>query len=272
MPSLKDLFGVEKPLIAMCHLQGLPGRPRYDAAGGMDRIVELAGRDLTALQDGGVDAVLFCNEHDLPYSTHVGVEAAAAMAAVVAQLRPDVRVPFGVNLLWDARASLAVAAATGACFVREVFTGVFDSDMGLLAPDFGEIAGYRQAIGAGDVAIFCNVTPEFSRSVGSRSVAERARGAVYMGVDAVLISGQAAGVGAEMDELREAKAAAGSCPVLANTGVNHETVASILAAVDGVIVGTSLKVDGNTWNPVDPARAARMVELVAEARERSRAA
>ena len=61
-------------------------------------------------------------------------------------------------------------------------------------------------------------------------------------------------------------------PVLANTGVNHETVAKVLGLVDGAIVGTSLKVDGDTWNPVDRDRAARMVELVAAAREGTRAA
>jgi predicted TIM-barrel enzyme len=92
-----------------------------------------------------------------------------------------------------------------------------------------------------------------------------------MGVDALLISGQAAGVGADMGDLREAKAAVRRTPVLANTGVDHETVGSILALVDGVIVGTSLKVDGNTWNPVDPARAARLVALVADARDRAAA-
>jgi membrane complex biogenesis BtpA family protein len=267
MASLKDLFGVEKPLIAMCHLQGLPGRPRYDATGGMDRIVELAGRDLSALQDGGVDAVLFCNEHDLPYSTHVGVEAAAAMAAVVAQLRPDVRVPFGVNLLWDARSSLAVAAATGACFVREVFTGVFDSDMGLFAPDFGELAGYRHAIGADHVAVFTNITPEFSRSVGDRSVADRAAGAAYLGADALLISGRAAGVGVDMSDLREAKAAVTGTPVLANTGVRADTVEAILGVADGAIVGTSLKEDGDTWRLVDPPRVVELMERVRAARE-----
>ena len=37
---------------------------------------------------------------------------------------------------------------------------------------------------------------------------------------------------------------------------------------DGAIVGTSLKVDGDTWKPVDPERARAMVQLVAEARRR----
>lgn len=266
MGTLRRIFATDKPLIAMCHLDGLPGRPRHDVAGGMDAVVESLRRDVTALQEAGVDGLLFCNENDIPYQRKVGTEVAAAMAAAIGRLRSEVSLPFGVNLLWDPLASVAVARATGASFVREVFTGVFDSDMGLLAPDYGEIAGYRHAIGAADVAIFCNITPEFSRSVAGRSVAERARGAEYMGVDALLISGQAAGVGAEMSDLQEAKQAVSRTPVLANTGVNHDTVSDILGLVDGVIVGTSLKQDGNTWNAVDPVRARRMVELVAAAR------
>ena len=267
MVALSDLFGVHKPLIAMCHLDGLPGRPRYDAAGGIDAVVESAARDLAALQDGGVDAIMFCNENDIPYSPVVGVEVAAAMAAVVGRLHREIRVPFGVNLLWDPKASLAVACATGAVFVREVFTGVFDTDMGLLAPDFGELAGYRHAIGADHVAIFANITPEFSRSVGNRTVAERAAGAAYLGVDALLISGAAAGVGAKLADIGEAKSAAARTPVLANTGVTRDTVEEVFRVADGAVVGTSLKVEGNTWNPVDPRRVTAMMDRVAEVRE-----
>jgi membrane complex biogenesis BtpA family protein len=269
MDALRRMFGVDKPLIGMCHLLALPGRPRHDASGGIDRIVEAAARDVAALQEAGVDGLLFCNEHDLPYQKQVGVEAAAAMAAVVGRLRDRIALPFGVDLLWDPRSALAVARATGASFVREVFTGVFDSDMGLLAPDFGDLAGYRHAIGADDVAVFTNITPESSRSVSNRPVAERARGAAYLGVDALLISGPQAGVGAELTDVKEAKAAVPDVPVLANTGVTHHTVEEVLALADGCIVGTSLKVDGSTWNPVDPERARLMVEIVRGVRERN---
>jgi predicted TIM-barrel enzyme len=50
-------------------------------------------------------------------------------------------------------------------------------------------------------------------------------------------------------------------PVLANTGVKHATVADVLKIADGCIVGSSLKIDGNTWNPVDPDRAAEFMRL-----------
>ena len=262
MTVLERIFGVAKPLIAMCHLRGLPGRPRHDAQAGMAGIYSALRDDVLALQQAGVDGLLFCNEHDLPYSVGVGVEVAAAQAAVIGRLHGDLRVPFGVDLLWDPKSALAVARATGAAFVREVFTGVFDSDMGLLAPDFGELAGYRHAIGGDDIAIFTNVTPEFSRSVSGRPVAERARGAAFLGADALLVSGPQAGDPVSLAELRDAKKGAGDVPVLANTGVNDQNAAEILATADGVIVGTHLKIGGSTWNAVDPQRARRMVDTV----------
>lgn len=266
MTMLERIFGVAKPLIAMCHLRALPGRPRHDAQAGMQGIYDAVLEDVVALQAAGADGLLFCNEHDLPYSVGVGVEVAAAQAAVIGRLCAELRAPFGVDLLWDPRSALAVARATGAAFVREVFTGVFDSDMGLLAPDFGELAAYRHAIGADDIAIFTNVTPEFSRSVSGRSVAERARGAAFLGADALLVSGPQAGAAVNLAELREAKDGAGTVPVLANTGVTADNVAEILSIADGVIVGTHLKVGGSTWNAVDPQRARRMAEIVRDAR------
>ena len=175
MNVLQRIFGVPKPLIAMCHLRALPGRPRHDVEGGMTAIYQALRRDVLALQDAGVDGLLFCNEHDIPYSPRVGVEVAAAEAAVVARLRLDLAVPFGVDVLWDPRAALAVARAVEGAFVREVFTGVFDTDMGLLAPDFGALAGYRHAIGADDVAIFTNVTPVLASTGTSPALSFAAR-------------------------------------------------------------------------------------------------
>jgi membrane complex biogenesis BtpA family protein len=266
MDALDRIFAVRKPVIAMLHLPGLPGRPRSDPGRGIEELVDVVGRDLETLQAAGVDGVLFCNEADLPYQLSVGPEISTAMAAVVGRIRPDVRIPFGVNLLWDPMASLAVARATGASFIREVLTGVYESDLGMIEPRIGEIAGYRAAIGAADVALFDNIAPEFASAIGTRSVAERARGAAFLGMDAILISGPAAGVQFEMADLRAAKQAAPDTPVIANTGVRADRIAEIFEVADGAIVGTSLKIDGVTWNPVDPERAERLMEAARAAR------
>jgi membrane complex biogenesis BtpA family protein len=267
--SLERRFGAPKPVIAMLHFPGLPGRPRHNRELGRSHLVDVVGRDLETLQGAGVDGVLFCNENDIPYQLVVGPEIPAAMAAVIGELRASVRVPFGVNILWDAKATLAVARATGATFIREVLTGVFESDLGLIAPSIGDLAGYRTAIGADDVALFDNISPEFSSVLGTRTIGDRARSAEFLGVDAILISGPAAGVPFAMSDLSAAKAAVPDLPVFANTGVSADRLEEILAVADGVIVGTSLKVDGDTWSRVDPARAERLMDTARAIRSRA---
>ena len=268
MDALERIFGTVKPVIAMLHFPGLPGRPLHDRAAGPAHLTDVVGRDLAVLQDAGVDGVMFCNEADYPYQLAVGPEIPAAMAAAIGMLRSDVRVPFGVNILWDPMASLALARATGARFIREVLTGVYESDLGMIEPAIGEIAGYRTMIGADDVAFFDNIQPEFASAIGGRGVAERARGAAFLGMDAILISGPAAGVQFEMRDLHTAKDAVPDTPVIANTGVRADRIAEIFEVADGAIVGTSLKVDGVTWNPVDRDRAMRLMDAARAARAR----
>ncbi|MGA8015002.1 MAG: BtpA/SgcQ family protein [Candidatus Dormiibacterota bacterium] len=260
---LKDLFGTEKPVIAMAHLGALPGTPLYDAAGGVERLVDAGHRDLRALLEGGVDGVLFCNEGDRPYTLRAPLEAVATMSRVIAELRPGDR-PFGVDFLWDPMAAMAMAVATGASFMREVLTGVYESDMGVWAPDVAAVLRYRRAIGGDGVRVFANITPEFASPLGSRTAAERARSAVTSSlVDAILIAGPRAGAAPEREVLaRVREELRGDVPVLLNTGARVETIASFLEVADGVIVGSGLKVNGYTWNPVDPARVRAFMDTV----------
>ncbi|MFL5624553.1 MAG: BtpA/SgcQ family protein [Ktedonobacteraceae bacterium] len=269
MDILQRVFATPKPLIAMVHFPALPGRPAYDTQGGLDAILNRVRHDLHILQDAGVDGVLFCNEKDLPYSLEVAAEIPATMAYIIGRVRDEVRVPYGVNILWDPIATIRLAAATGASFVREVFTGTYESDMGLWSPRGTEAFIVRRQLDAQHVAIFNNITPEFARSIAGRSVAERARAAAFFGADALLISGQMAGTSADPAMIREAREAVPHVPVLANTGVSEANIEQLLAIADGAIVGTSFKVDSYIWNPVDPERAQRLVERVRAIRELS---
>ena len=259
MRSFRDLFGVPRPIIAMAHVPPLPGTPLYDATRGVDGLVESVRSDLKILLDAGVDAVMFCNEGDRPYAFEAGYDGVAAMTRVVAELRPTDR-PFGVDYLWDARAALAIGVATGAAFMREVTTGAYESDMGLWQTDAAGLLRERRRLEA-DIAILMNVTPEFATSLGNRSVATLARSAAVSSLaDGILISGPMAGAEPDIEALREARAAVDSdIPVLVNTGTKSTNVAAFLEVSDGCIVGSDLKEDGYTWNPVDPARVKRFL-------------
>jgi membrane complex biogenesis BtpA family protein len=257
----RRLFTTDTPLIAMVHLPPLPGTPLYDAEAGVDGLVAAVRRDLERLDEAGFDGYLFCNEGDRPYELNAGLESAAVMARVVTDCRPDDR-PFGVDFLWDARCALAVAVATGASFMREVLTGVWESDMGLWHTHAAHVLRERRRLGRDDLAILMNVTPEFASPIGIRTPAQAARSAVVSSLaDAILVSGPMAGAEPDrstVSDVREAVPA--EVPVLLNTGARSDTIADYLRIADGCIVGSDLKEDGYTWNPVDRDRARRFVD------------
>lgn len=258
--SFRDLFPSGKPIIAMAHVPPLPGTPLYDERRGVDGLVDSVRTDVRMLLDGGVDAVMFCNEGDRPYTFNAGYEGVSVMTRVVAELRPTDR-PFGVDFLWDARAALAIGVATGASFMREVATGTYESDMGLWSPDAAGLLRERRRLQS-EISIFMNVTPEFASTLGSRSVGVMARSTVVSSLaDAILISGPMAGSEPDIAMLREARETVDrAVPVLVNTGAKSSNIAAFLQVADGCIVGSDLKVDGYTWNPVDPERVRRFVK------------
>lgn len=254
--KFRQLFKTKKPVIAMVHFGALPGAPLYDADAGLKGLLAGVRKDLTALQDAGVDAVMFGNENDRPYEFKVDAASTATMAYIIGQVRSEITVPFGVNVLWDPMASMALAAATGAGFAREIFTGTHASDMGMWLPDAGAAMRYRHRLGAKDLALMYNISAEFAWSLDQRSLPDRARSAVFSSIpDAILVSGVITGEAAELSDLEAVKKVVPDVPVLANTGVKHATVADVMKISDGCVVGSSLKVDGNTWKAVDLERA-----------------
>ena len=267
MTNFRRVFGPGKPVIAMVHLGALPGSPLHDHDAGLEGLVEGARADLKALTEAGFDAVMFGNENDRPYEFAVDTASTATMAYVIGRLKPEITLPFGVNVLWDPKSTVALAAATGAAFVREIFTGTYASDMGPWTPDAGAAMRYRDRLGRRDLAMLYNVSAEFADSLDRRPLPDRARSAVFSSIpDAVLVSGQITGEAAALSDLEAVKKVLPDTPVMANTGVKHATIADVLGVADGCIVGSALKVDGNTWKAVDPERAKDFMARVRAAR------
>lgn len=255
MTWLKDVIGTEKAVIAMCHIMALPGDPNYDKEKGMDYVVEMVRKDLHALQDGGVDAVMFSNEFSLPYLTNVKTETVAAMANIIGELKSEIKVPFGVNVLWDAQKSLDLAVATGALFVREIFTGVYASDFGLWNTNVGETVRHQHRIGAENVKLLFNIVPEAARYVADRDIESIAKSTVFNNrPDALCVSGLTAGAQTDSQMLKKVKDAVPQTVVLANTGVRRENLQEQLSIADGAVVGTAFKYEGKFENHVDPSR------------------
>lgn len=248
----KDLFGVEKPIIAMCHMQAMPGDPGYDYDGGMEKVYEMARADLKALQEGGVDGVMFSNEFSLPYLTKVKPETVAAMACVIGELKSEIKIPHGVNCLWDPIASIDLAVAVGGKFIREIITGVYASDFGLWNTNVGETVRHKMELGAKDLKMLYNIVPEAASYLGSRTIEDIARSTEFNNKpDALCVSGLTAGSETDTQILTRVKSAVKHTPVFCNTGCNAGNIKRQLAASDGAVCATTFKYDGIFENAVD---------------------
>ena len=240
------------PCIGMIHLSALPGAPTY--GGDLDAVVDAAVRDLAALVNGGVRAVMVENFHDVPFwPDSVPPETVAAMAVVVAALRreaPDTL--FGVNVLRnDADAALAVAGATGASFIRiNVHAGAMITDQGPLTGRAHRTLRRRRELGLDQVGILADLRVKHAAPLAIRDLGEEARDLRLRGLaDALIVSGPATGCAADPAVLRELREAVPDCPLLIGSGVDAHNLNDFEAA-DGFIVGTSLKTAGR----IDPDR------------------
>ena len=268
MSWLNDLFEVEKPIIAMCHLKPLPGDPDYDEVGGMEKVVELARQDLHALQDGGVDGIMFSNEFSLPYLTRVEPITIAAMARIIGELKSEIKVPYGVNALWDPIASLDLAKAVDGKFIREIISGVYASDFGLWNTNPGETARHRFRIGGQNIKMLYNIVPEAAKYLADRDIAEIARTTEFNNKpDALCVSGLTAGSETDTQILKVVKDVVKSTPILCNTGCNKDNIARQLSVSDGAVCATTFKYDGIFENAVDQCRVKEFMDVVKEIRK-----
>jgi membrane complex biogenesis BtpA family protein len=238
----RNLFGAERPLIGVIHLEPLPGSPRWRPP--LEPVVARACEEAHVLDAGGLDGLIVENFGDVPFLPGaVGPETVAAMAVAASEVVRAVDIPCGVNVLRsDPVAALGIAVATGARFLRvNVHVGATVTDQGVIPGAAAALLRERARLGAEDVAILADVHVKHGRPLAGGDVAEAAQDAVERGLaDAVLVTGARTGGGADLAEVRAVKHAVGDRPVLVASGVTPETVAETLDAADGVIVATSL--------------------------------
>ena len=252
-----ELFPQRHPIIGVIHLPPLPG---YPSSPGLGAVIEKALRDQVALEAGGASGILVENEEDRPHRVEARPETIAAMTRVARELVSAARrVPVGVEILLnDPWASLAVAAMSGAVFVR---TDYFVDPMerpehgGAMKIDPAGLLAYRDELRAHSVLILADIQVKYARLLEERSLGESARLAAWHRADAIIVTGSVTGEAPGALEIEAAKAGASGCPVLIGSGLDAANAQALLRRADGAIVGTSLK----TGDHVDPAKVGRLV-------------
>ena len=250
-------------LIAVVHLGGLPGAPGYQ--GDLEQVVRDAVTDASILADSGFDAVLVENLGDAPYyPDEVPAATVAAMTRAVGAVGAAVEVPVGVNVLRnDALSALAVAVATGGSFIRvNVLTGTMFTDQGPITGRAADVARSREQLGA-EVLIFADIfvkhaVPPPGLAIEDVAADTGARG----GADALIVTGTATGKSPDIETIKRVRAVT-ELPLFVGSGVTAHSLAGYLDLVDGVIVGSALKADGVTSNPIDPRRVAEFLDQLA---------
>lgn len=270
MKILEDIFEVGKPIIAMAHFPPLPGSPLYEPDKGLQYIKEWVISDVQSLIEGKVDAIMFCNEGDRPYLMEVEPVTLATMARVITEVKEEFGSslpPFGTDILWSPKGAIALGKAVEARFVREVFTGAYGGETGIWDTTCGDVLRYKKLIDADDLFLLYNINAEYAGPLAERPLEDTARTAVFASLaDIICVSGPMTGMSPGIEDLKNIKEAVPHTPVFANTGITRENVADILPVVDGVVIGTSLKEEEDTWNPVDRKRVSKFMKIVKDLR------
>ncbi|MCC7529000.1 MAG: BtpA/SgcQ family protein [Candidatus Melainabacteria bacterium] len=255
---LDELFGTTKPLIGVIHLLPLPGSSRFD--GHLEQVMLRAEQEAAALTTGGVNAIIVENFFDAPFTRgRVDTATACAMSLVVKRVMSISDLPVGVNVLRnDALTALAVAATTGARFIRvNVLTGAMLTDQGIIEGEAHALHLYRRQLMANkDVRILADVLVKHASPLTvDTDIRLIAKDTVKRGLaDGVIVSGTATGSAPDMADFRAVREALPDTPLFCGSGCTNANIKEILSVADGVIVGSSLKRQGQVENPVDVER------------------
>jgi membrane complex biogenesis BtpA family protein len=251
------------PIIGVVHLPPLPGSPRNP--GTVRQALDRARADAVVYRRTGVDALLVENHGDAPFDRDECAPHVAAILGVIARaLGDEFRCPVGVNVLRnDVVSALGAAVAADAAFVRaNVLFGAAATDQGIIEGKAAEALRYRRLLGSA-AEIWADIDVKFATPLYAPSLATTVKSASRRsGADRLLVTGPATGSPPSAETLRAVKAAAGAMPVFVASGLDEHNVRELLSSVDGAIVGSTFKEDGDVERPVDPARVTTFMHAV----------
>lgn len=248
-------------IVGMVQLRPLPGSARY-VDEPLNHVIDAALVDAQALSDAGFTGVQVQNMGDNPSTRHAGLETVAYMTRACSEIRgafPHLSLSVLVN--WDAEASLAVADAVAADFVRveHTWVGASVTSWGISKASCHEATRFRSRIRS-RLPIYADLFEPHAVPLVEQTVEWWARAAVHDGAaDGVFVT--ASSLPESLDSVRRVRQAVPGVPVWLGGGATAENVDQIVGLVDGVTVATSIK-HGNMANPVDPVLAAAFVQAV----------
>ncbi len=245
------------------YLPSLPGSADFQKGTSLQQIIEYTHSELVELEKGGVDGVVIGNQQDWPYQVGVGPETSAIITKVLTESMQGLQIPIGITIFWDDLAAIAIAKAVGARFVRGVFRGVYAGEMGLMSLNAADAICYRKKIDAEEIKLMFMLRPILCKSISERGLLAEIKDAQWSSKpDAFALCGPIPGESPTLEELKTAKQACQSCPLITNNGATPENIGEILAVCDGAVVATHLRKDKKASNPFDHQKVREFMDIV----------
>ena len=260
----KKLFGVNKAIVGMIHVDPLPGTPQYK--GDVESIINKAVKEAIIYKNSGIDAIAIENMHDIPYLIrYVGPEIISLMSIIGREVKKASQLPCGIQILAGAnKEALAAAHSAGMDFIRsEGFVFAHVADEGIMESDAGELLRYRKQIGAEDILIFTDIKKKHSsHSITSDvNISETAKAAEFFLSDGVILTGTSTGKETDIDELKKVRATV-KIPVLIGSGLTANNIEKYFPAADAFIIGSYFKQGGDWRKKVDANRVKALMNKI----------
>ena len=261
---MTKVLNLEKPVIAMIHVDALPGTPKY--GGNVKSIITKAKQEALLYKDSGIDILMIENMHDVPYLNRTaGPEITSLMSILLYEVKNVSGLPAGLQVLAGAnKQALGAALAAGGDFIRaEGFVYSHVADEGVFNSDAAEILRYRKQIGADHISVFTDIKKKHSSHsiTADTTIEDTAKAAEFFLSDGVIVTGSATGKEPSLEEIQNVKESV-NIPVLAGSGITSENVNKYIKLCDALIIGSYFKIDGLWSNTVDTARVTKFMKQI----------
>lgn len=236
--ALERIFKNKKPIIGVVNLHALPGQKGFTS---MKEAVAQALSEMAILEEEGVDGVIFENLQGDMVATP---EMMAAMTVILNEaVKKATQIVVGVEVLWhDPKASLAIAKATGAKFIRtDFFVDEMNADGVIIKEDTKKLLEYRESIGAKDVVLLTDIQVKYAEMVDpNKTIAQSALEAFEAGSDGIVVTGRKSGMPPSIDRVQEAKEGSKGFSIVLGSGTSVDNIRDLFKVADAAIVGTSI--------------------------------
>ena len=181
------------------------------------------------------------------------------MARVIGELKNFIKIPFGVDCMYDAFSTIDLAVATDAKFYRITLNPSDAYNYELGKSPLGDYLRYENV---NNSTCFINIEPSVRLSLKSKNI-ERLFNAILVQANPEVLCISSESMAYLTDKKIELyNQIKDKTKIICDGGCNKSNVQKIFKHANGVIIGTALKKDGNLQNSIEASRVSDFIDCI----------